>query len=479
MKNTSNTSSENEFTQQFAKQIEKLVGLKKWDFEKQVEQKWEKKAILDILKQNQDNENLAIFLIENKDWKYVQEIDVANRTKAIIKSALWQNIATLKFASEEMKSDPDMAYTIITTYIKSWKNFLDVEQYLDTYFTDSKYYNSLIKHYLKTQKTHWVLARNDLTSLLIDIKTSKFYKHLKTQKSITGIGNYVKPSNSLIVSFLKNADDASLDAISDQQEKDAAFLKVFTLVINSHPDSLSEQEKLVFNKILEICISEYNKKFIPDNKQKKEESEKNTSDYWEEFEQEIDFEDYTPKEKLDYCYPTRSYSVLDNGNYSVTLESNKKLEISADEMKSATVKALENYAIFYETLCSAKLEFLWKKYKKPFSVACSNAFWFNHLRWEWITSNKLLQVLNFVWRNIGVPEHEYKDDNWETISELRCFDDIMTAEKTFKWIQKSGYINTTLIDSNPDGSERRVVEQHLIQLGLLDGKGWFNILSWK
>ncbi len=478
MKTSQNTSSDNNLNTEFSRKIEKLLKLKKWEFEKQIEDKWERKAILDVLDANQDNEELAIFFIENKDWRFIEWIPTAKRTKAMIKAALKKNIWALGSVTEEMKSDTRVAESIITAKIKSGESFLEIEKYIQQYFSDEKQQQKLIKYYLKMQKVSWALARDDLTQYLVAIENTKFYKYLKDEKLIKSVGKYIKPDNNCIKKFTKAIDDANIDELSEE-EKQEKYFEVFSRVIWKNLDELSDDEKIVFEKILEICIQEYNKKFnpqkTPGSKDKNWENDPGVGE--NHYDIDDDFEDYTPEEKLDYCYPTRSYTISDNWNYSVKLESNRSLEISKSEMKKASVAALENYAKFYETLCEMKLDFLWKKFRKKFTHACSESFGFDEFNGEWITSNKLLSVVNFVSRNIWIPEEEY--ENSEGDKEVWCFKEISSAKIVFRDIKDTGKINGEEIDSSPWSSRRWVVEKYMLEKWLIDDTWWFNISSWK
>jgi hypothetical protein len=80
----------------------------------------------------------------------------------------------------------------------------------------------------------------------------------------------------------------------------------------------SPEEKIVLDQILQILIFEYNNKFDkPEDIKDNQEVKAANDDLYEEIDND---ESYTPEEKLDYCYPTRSYSISpDTGNYSVNL----------------------------------------------------------------------------------------------------------------------------------------------------------------
>ena len=121
-----------------------------------------------------------------------------------------------------------------------------------------------------------------------------------------------------IKNFLKQSQELNLDELS-LEEKQENFLNVITSLIGKNKSELNPEEIIVFEKILEICISEYNKKFTPEQLNDKKTLDNDYQSLEDKYDADEDLEDYEPTEKLEYCYPSRSYSISDNGNYSVDL----------------------------------------------------------------------------------------------------------------------------------------------------------------
>lgn len=475
--NTSDTDASDNQARKFASQIEKLLWLTAWDFASQVEDKWEKKAILDILWNHNSNEKLAKLIIE-KDWHFIEQIDAKNRTETIIQTALKQSIWALKYVSEEMKTDIRVAQSIITSQVKSGQSFLEVEKYLQEYFANTPEYQLLVKYFLKTQKLAGTLARKDLTQYCTAIVSSDFYAYLKKEKIIVGIGKYIKPNEKFIKKFILGLKNAQIETLTDEQ-KSTLYLEVFTALIWKDLQGLTHEEKLVFAQIQEICVFDYQAQYNHDIEEWKQDLKEATKDSTESYEVEEDFEDYSPAEKLDYCYPSHSYSISSSWDYSVQLWENRELEISKREMERAGVTALENYAKFYNTLCECHLNFIWDRYRAPFTTLCNEKFGLDCFSGEWVNDLKMLKVMNFIAKTIGIPEQEFDDPDEEGQKQVGCFDDVMFASKQFKYIQATGKINDRLIYTNPGWSSTGVVQRYLQDIGCIDADGSFYSKAWK
>lgn len=475
--NTSNTDSSDNQARQFASQVEKLLGLSTGDFAAQVEDKWEKKAILDILWNHNSNEKLAQLIIE-KDWHFIEQIEAKNRTQMIIQTALKQSIGALEYVSENMKTDIRVAKTIVTSQVKSGQGFIEVETYLNQYFKNTPEYQVLLKHFLKTQKLAATLARRDLTQYCVDIHQGDFYKQLKKQKIIIGIWKYIKPNEKFIQKFITGLEDKQIDTLTDEQ-KQKVYLELFTELIGRDISGLDDAEKRVFEKILEICILDYHARDNDVDQESKQNKKDRETETQETYELEEDFEDYSPAEKLDYCYPSRSYSVSSTWDYRVQLWENRELEISKKEMEAASVLALENYAKFYDTLCESHLNFIWDRYRAPFTTLCNEKFGLDCFSGEWVNDLKLLKVMNFIAQTIGIPEQEFDDPQEEGKKKVGCFEDTLFASKQFKYIQATGNINNTMIYTNPGWSSTGVVQRYLQDIGCIDADGSFYSKAWK
>jgi hypothetical protein len=125
------------------------------------------------------------------------------------------------------------------------------------------------------------------------------------------------------------------------------------------------------------------------------------------------------------------------------------------------------------------LNFLWDKYLNDFKILCKNKIWFDYMLWEWITESKTLSVLNIIWKNIWIPEHEVIDNKWKKTNKYKCFDRLPDAKKVFWEIKETWMINW---DKYSDSSAfwNWAVENRLLESLCIDPNGmWLNITKWK
>lgn len=230
----------------------------------------------------------------------------------------------------------------------------------------------------------------------------------------------------------------------------------------------------LINLILEfLFIKDQKDDLVEEEKENKKEEtlkEKQPKEIYDDLDDSKDFfEDRMDLELWIYSY-SMFWSYCD-----IKVADDFNLKISKEEQLLFTTKALDNYIKFYKLFYELWLIFLFERYNYK-SLLNDKWISFDYTSWEWITEDKILRILNLIWKNIWVPEYDFLKNDWEIVKETKCFNTLSDAKLEFKNIKWSSMINWELIETNWNVW---AVEKKLSKEWKLDfAKGIVNFTKW-
>ena len=147
MKNQKNNKEQVNFTNPIFDEISKLVKdtLDIWKLQSLEKKLSFNEAIFEIIKQDKTNRNLALFLISEVSSDFFKRFDYLHLDKEVVKLAISKDSSLFYSISNELKTDPEIWLYVIKSMIREWKNFLEVEKFVDVFFPKSK--NFLLSKY--------------------------------------------------------------------------------------------------------------------------------------------------------------------------------------------------------------------------------------------------------------------------------------------------------------------------------------------
>lgn len=458
--------------------ISRILSLDNKTTKVEFEKKWNSKAIKDILKisENKNNLELAAYIIWEVDSNLFNEFDTTDKKIALI----WvkSSFNNYKYLNDDLKSDLDIARQILKSYLREWIDFFTVNDFILNNYNekDSKL---LLKTYQEYLTKYSNLVWDDLskTLLLLQNDNPELIKELKQNKVIINkLNKHIINTDFLkslyyIVSKYKWYEELSL--VEKTNIKKTELIKILWL------KELSETIEYLLNLIVDLSFLDEDKvnsdnKYKKDNIEEKNEDDNDNKDVWNDKKniEENDFFD----DRMDYELPNYNYS------YSwwfcnISTSENINIKISNTEKEQFTSEALENFINFYKLLYKLWLNFLWDKYNSDFkSLLAFKAIDFDYTSWKWITDSTTLKILNLIWKNIWVPEHEVLVNDGEPKTEIRCFKTLGDAKIEFESINASSIINDEFIDTNISiwAVEKKLSMDKKINFA----KGEINISKW-
>lgn len=478
MKKTNNKENKNSFSNPLLEEVSKLVKntLDIWKIQSLEQKIWFSNTILEIIKQDNKNRNLAIFLISELSSDFFKKFDNFHIDKEIVKLAILKDSSLFYSISSNLKTDPEIWFFTIQSMIREWRNFLEIEKFIDLFFPKSKSF--LMKKYkLELNKSIDTLS-NNLLRQIFDIKTSniKFYEELISKKVIFIKWDKITFNDNYLLNLFFDLNELWEYKDLDHSDKNEYLYNYFINLFLLKKSKISSSEKYIIENLIWL-IEKIESKQKVDNKN----NDKNIEEIEYENNQilEEDFKDNIRDEFLDIA----EFSIPDTNIqeywdwYNINTLSWKKIYITNEEKDKFTIKSLSNFIKFYNIMYNLWLWFFWDKYKSDFKILCNNKFWFNYTSWEWVTDWKILWILNMIWKNVWVPESEFEDENW--IKEIKCFKILSEAKSCFWEIKETWKINWKIYSDNTSFSNW-AVENKLIEILCIDQKGnWLNISKWK
>lgn len=476
-----NKEHESRYENDIFKKIELILDWKisLWDLVTMSQKNWFKRTIDDILNKYADTKRLAIFIISEVDSSVFKSHKNLHTDIDVVKLAIQKDSNLFNFISSELIKNKEIWKEVVKSMVRENKNFYEVDMFITTYFIkDSKEIFDIYFQYLENANKYYT---NDLSKNLFSLKKSNksLYNLLQTHKLFTTKWKIITINNDFIKKFVTEiVKDEQFQSLT-QKEKDVFIILKLGSYFNISNNTLSDEEKVIFDLVLSLINIEISKKIKElmkkEEKEKPQpwipstENEKEASDSYKE----DDFNEFA-----DFSYPEcNSYKV--SWWYNIETITWKKIFITDAEKDNFTTKALKNYIKFYNTLYNLWLNFLWDKYSHDFKILCNNKFWFDYMHSEWITDWKMLSILNMIWRNVWIPEHKILNDKWEETNEVKCFNTLWDAKDAFWEIKETWIINGTKY-SDSATFWNWAVENRLIEVLCIDQKGHgLNISKWR
>lgn len=489
MKINNSKEQEQKFENPVFEQILKIIKapITEDEIQKMEKKFWFKNTVFKIIEKDKLNKDLAIFLINEVSPKYYENFKNLQNDKDVAKIAIIRDSSNFLFTSKKLKKDLDLWVFVIQSMVREWKDFVNVELFIQNNFQE--FSKELLEKYIFFLEQAGKIYYWDLTKELIELKNSNLdlYKIFEKKWIIKKKLRKITVDSDFIIWITKEIlceDYLNLD------NKDKLNYKITYLenILWIKFIQYWQNEKYIFSKIIELISIEeilLEKKIIKikekknqdKKKEEKKEESQNKEKQNEKNKQEFD-------ELVDFAYPESRLHKISDG-YNLETITWKKIFISENEKDKFTSKSLENFIVFYNTLYNLWINFLWDKYSYDFKILCNNKFWFNYTSWEWITESKMLSVLNLIWKNIGVPEENYKeeviDEKWNktTIKKVWCFKTLWDAKISFLHIKETWIINNKRY-SDDSMFSNWAIENKLIEVLCIDQKwNWLNISKWK
>lgn len=463
------------------KQIEKILDWKitVWELISMNQKNGFKLTIDNILNKYSDTKKLVIFIISEVDNNLFKTHKEFHGDIDVVKLAIQKDSNSFYLiSSAELKKHKDVWKEVIKAFIRENKNFYEVEFFLETNFKkDKKKLFETYFEYLSSVNDYYI---NDLSKNLFFLKdTNKIlYDLLHTNKLFTPKWKNIIINENFIKKFVNEVlKDELYEKINLKEKKEYIIKKLYTYFLIAN-NNLSSDEKVIFDLALNLINISLSKKIKETKKKEEEKPEFEISSTEKKKEvpdlhKDDDFNDF-----IDFSYPEcNSYKV--SWWYNIETITWKNIFISENEKENFTTKALKNYIKFYNTLYNLWLNFLWDKYSYDFKILCNNKFSFDYMHSEWITESKTLSVLNMIWKNIWVPEHQLVDEEWNESAQIKCFKTLWDAKNTFSEIKETWMINNIKY-SDSTSFWNWAVENKLIEVLCIDQKwNWLNISQWK
>lgn len=453
-----------------------------WEIKEIENKKWFKQAVNQIISYNKENRKLALFLISEISSDYFLDFPSFHSDKVFLSLCLNKDYKIFFKLNDSNIKNKDFWKIVLSKMVKSWLNFWTIEWFIDKYFPKNK--TELLKYYNDCLIKNTNFMQGDIWKILIFLKKENilFFQKILDKwliednwKKIQLNKNFV---NETIESLLEDNEYQKLDNIN----KNKYLIKILFLFLwIKQDDKIWKNEKYLLDIIVKLILNSESKKPLPKKEKELNDKKEKKEDINNEENRKINNDTVLDKDnfidKVSYLYDWVNITEF-SWWYWIDFWWPTLLKISTSEEKKLTIKALDNYIKFYNTLYSLDLNFLWDKHKTSFITLCNNEIWFDYLNWNWITDWKILSILNLLWKNIWIPETIVVDNQWNEKKEVRCFNDLISAKMFFKSIKNSWKINWVEYSDNKAFSYW-AVENYLIQKFKIDKNGsWLNITKW-
>lgn len=436
-------------------------------------------AIFDLLKSEEKSNKKLAFMLVSEVWaKFFHEYDNFHLDKKFVKLALSKDSSIFFTLSRDLKADKDIGFVTLESMIREWRNFLEIESFIENNFPKNK--NKFFTHYNKILNQTNLHYSKDLNLTISNIKINNkdFYDLLISLEIIKSNWKKVEINNKFITDIVSQLNTIDWYILNDTKTKNEIKISILENILWVDFKNLDEDQEYLIETILKFIHIEESKikleeKVITDVDEELEENEISIKEELNNDIEEESFEDFWT-----HCYPeceiSRSWSW-----YSINTISWKNIHISESDAINFTTNAFKNFIWFYNTLYKIWLNFLWDKYSSDFKTLCNNKVWFNYLNGNWLTESKTLQILNIIWKNIWIPEEEVIDEKWEKTGRYKCFNNLQHAIDTYSTIKSTWDISWDKFSDNW-AFWNWAVENKLIYEWLIDTKKWIlNINKWK
>ena len=437
--------------------IVEILDLDEWEIEIEREIHWSKVLIEKIIEIHKNNKKFATYLVWDVDSNYYSKFDKELRKdRNLWLVAIKSNSKNYEHLDNKLKKSIDIAQEVIISLVKEWNNFNTIKYFIDTNF--SKDDKKLWKFYENHLKKLDIILRDDLVKniKLIYDNNSESFQLLLTKKIISLERKKVNFNEKFINDFEKSIEntiilDKDFD-VKSHEEKNKFYKNFLIKELWLNPSKLDKDILFIIDSILDIYDKILKKKLIKENlniddknnDEKNIDEDANTDNKDNNIEKTDEFSD-----KLNLYLPNCSYSQSWMWTYNINTYSGLSIKITASEKENFTSLALANFVKFYNILYKLWLNFLWDSYKDKFKwLLTYKAIWFNYLSWKWVDEPKVLEILNFIWKNIWLYQEQILNNNQETTKGFTSFKTFWEAYYAFRKAKISSKINNEYIDTN-------------------------------
>ena len=388
---------------------------------------WVEKAL-------RDKENI-IRLLSRYTWEiYLKLSPKQKKDKDICLAALRNSPEAYFHLPKEYKFNLEFWKELILSLIREGKNLVDINNYLDTYFkSKDKVYTKLQEFLELALKDSESIYLDDLAKwmLLAKSKFRDLYDLLTKNKIVVWKWKKLSLWDDFQKKFSKAVLTSDRLAWKNKEEIEAIKREIFASIVWLDISKLSEDAIFLIDTIISLCVVRDSKENIENNK--KEDAEKTENEELTALDLEED-DEIEPEVKLDFCLPNCDYFISSWNTYTISVEWQRPVNLTKDELSTFTTKWLNNFIKFYWLLCDLDLNFLWDRHKSDFVNILNNVVWFNYPDWNWVSESRAIRVLNLIARAIWIVWKV-----WD--SEVKDFNSLESVSLVFRQIRETGVIN--------------------------------------
>lgn len=470
--------------------IVKILDLDETEIEIEKEIYWSKMLIEKILEIHKKNKNFAMYLVWEVDMNYYAKFD--KKLKKDIE--LWfvavkASSENYKYLDKALKKNLDIAEEVIKSIVREWNNFTIIENFIETNFP--KHNKKLWRFYENYLKRLDITLTDDLVKNINFIckNNNQAYQLLLSKKIININWKKININKKFINIFEESLDELILkqdDFELKTKEEKNKFFKDYLLDMSWLNSSQIDKDILfIFEGILDIYDKRLKKKLAKEKLDKKADdlNENKIIDEKQELEEidinnEKDEEIDEFREKLDYFLPNYSYSNSWLWEYHINTNSGLSIKISESEKNNFSGIALSNFVKFYNILYKLWLDFIWNSYKEEFIWLLDyKNIWFDYLNWNWVDEEKVLEILNLLWKNIWLSGEQIMTGDSKSNNGFLPYETIWSAYSDFRKAKLSSKINDEHIDTN---IVIWTVEKKLSDDWKINYSSWtFDLTKWK
>lgn len=388
-------------------------------------------SVSDWLEKALNSKKNIIYLLSTSPWELYLELNQSQKSdKDICLAALRRSPDVfINIPEEKFKYAYDFWQEAIMSFIRNWRNIIEINSFLDKNFILKKWIYKKLQEFLeKALKDTGEIILDDLSKWLLFIKSKNksLYDFLISSKIIS----WAWKKLWLWAKFQKDFSKAVIvsDKVTWKKDDELIIVKreIFWEITWIDISKLSEDELFLIDTIINLCVLKDSQKSIKEQeKQNNRLEDNNDLDDLDKDEPIID-----PEIKLNFCLPNCSYYETWYDSYNISLYWYKTVNLSEEELLRFTSLWLRNFVKFYSMLWEIWLSFLWDKNKSSFINILNNVIWFNYPDSAWVTEDRSLRVLNLIAKSIWII--------WQVWDQyIKEYSDLESAKKEFMYIKNT------------------------------------------
>lgn len=359
-------------------------------------------------------------------------------------------------SDQKLLQDEDIATATVRGLVEKGYDHVYVRGFIDLHFKKQPaLHKKLALIYREVLTTATKVYIDDLNKGLELLKWQNPELYTILQKSwvlkAAGKGYRLDPKFQMVFSEALGKNDL-YTRTDDSKKRQALKRQQLLQMLGISPSDLKEDAVFVIDILLGLLVVQESKQW-EDTAQKKEPQKEMVADT----DDELDID-----EKLGFCVPDCQYTTS-WGVYYVSTDTNKKVELSKEEVARFTSEGLRNFLAFYDMLYDLHLNFLWDKHKTRFVTMLNNVIGFQYPDGQGVTEARATRVLNLLGKSIGLI------GNNSDARYTKWFADIGSAQEAFRNIKDYYEIDgQEYVSSGMYGAS--IVEEVLKSHGYIDPK---------